>query len=98
MSKRRTHPGFLSDDEAAREKKRVEEMVRGFSKRQQVTNIGETNSFVVDYDAHLKLVLVYGKEIPADCNFKIGLNETETSRVIDLLVKARAFFKKMGAT
>lgn len=59
---------------------------------QQVTKIGETNKFVVDSDGDQRLVLLYEKttqELPT----KLGFNENETTAVIDLLVKARSFFK-----
>jgi len=92
MSKRRTHPGFLSDGEALREKQRVEEMVRGFEKFNPVSKIGETENFIIDYDCVKRLVLVYGKEIPLGCSFKLGFDESETSSIINLLVKAQTFF------
>ncbi len=57
----------------------------------QVTRIGDINKFVVDSDGDQRLVLLYEKttqELPT----KLGLNETETTAVIDLLVKARSLF------
>jgi hypothetical protein len=92
LETRRTRPGFLSDDEAARDRRRTEEMVKGFLKRKQATRIGETNSFVVDFNDQDRLVIVYGKEISKDCPFKLGFNESETTAMINLLEKARAFF------
>ena len=48
MDKRRTNPGFLSDDEAARDRERTKIMVRGIINGKQDTRISETNSFVAD--------------------------------------------------
>ena len=94
MDERRTYPGFLSKDEAARDARRLQEMVRGFEKFNPVSRIGETENFIIDYDCAKKIVLVYGKEIPAECHFKLGFDESETCSIINLLVKAQPFFKK----
>ena len=69
-------------------------MVRGFLRWQPSTSVGETSNFSVDYDRKNKLVLVYGKEIPRDCPFKLAFNESETSAVIELLTKARTLFRE----
>lgn len=95
MDTRRTRPGYLSEGEAETERRRTGEMVRGFLIRKQVTNItniGETNNFVVDYDRHERLLIIYGKETPKECPFKLAFNESETTAIMDLLVKAKAFF------
>jgi len=94
MSKRRTHHGYLSDDEASREKNRIEEMVRGFQKFNPISRIGETENFFIDYDHAKRLFFVYGKEVPVGCNFKLGFDESEISSIINLLVKAQTFFKQ----
>lgn len=92
METRRTHPAFLSDGEAARERERTQETVRSIARRKQITKIGETNGFVVDFDSHERLVIVYGKETPKECPFKLGFNKSETTAMINLLKKAKAFF------
>jgi hypothetical protein len=89
---RRTHPSYLSDGEAARESARTSEMVRGFLRWQPITSVGETTNFSVDYDRKNKLILVYGKEIPRDCAFKLAFNESETSAIIKVLTRARTLF------
>ena len=94
MGKRRTYPGFMSKDEAARDARRLQEMVRSFERFNPVSRIGETENFIVDYDCAKKLVLVYGKENPEECTFKLGFNEDETSSIINLLMKAQPLFKK----
>lgn len=43
MDERRTNPGFLSDDEAKRDRERTEDMVRGIVAGKGVTNMGETS-------------------------------------------------------
>ena|SRR4030067_832189 len=92
METRRTRPSFLSDAEAARDRERVAVMVRGITKTNCPVRIGATDNFVVDYDDTHRCILVYGKEIPADCRFKLALSESETTAVISLLKQARAFF------
>jgi hypothetical protein len=67
-------------------------MVRGFLRWQPITSVGETSNFSVDYDRKSKLLLVYGKEIPRDCAFKLAFNESEISAIIELLTKARTLF------
>jgi hypothetical protein len=73
-------------------KKRTEERVRGFSKGKEATRIGETSNFAVDFDGYERLVILYGKEVPKECNFKLAFNESETKAIIELLAKARALF------
>ena len=92
METRRTRPSFLSDAEAARDRERVAVMVRGITKTDCPVRIGATDNFVVDYDDTHKCILVYGKEIPAECKFKLALNESETAAVINLLKQARTLF------
>lgn len=48
METRRTHPSFLSDSEAARDRERTTETVRSIVKCENVTKVGETSSFVAD--------------------------------------------------
>jgi hypothetical protein len=78
--------------EAEAERGRTEEMVRGFSRWEWVKRIGETGSFVVDFDVRERLLFVYGKETSKGCPFKLAFNESETTAVIDLLVEARSLF------
>jgi hypothetical protein len=92
LGTRRTRPGFLSEGEAEAERRRTEEMVRGFSRWEWVKRIGETSNFVVDFDVRERLLFVYGKETSKGCPFKLAFNESETTAVIDLLVKARSLF------
>jgi hypothetical protein len=61
-------------------------------KWKHVTRIGETSNFVVDFDGNLRLVIMYGKEVPTECQFKLAFDESETMAVIDLLKQARTFF------
>jgi hypothetical protein len=110
LGKRRTHPSYLSDDEAARERERTEEMVKGFVaarysgssverkqgeslfKSKGTTKVGETDNFIVDFDHEEKLVIVYGKEVQAECRFKLAFDKDELTRMIDLLKKTYDFF------
>lgn len=92
METRRTHPSYLSEGEAETERRRTEERVRDFLRFKRVTKIGETESFFVDYDPQEGLIIIYGKEIPKECPFKLAFNERDTTAIIDLLVKAKAFF------
>ena len=59
-----------------------------------VTPVGETNKFSVDFNRREKLVLIYGKDIPEECPFKLAFDESETKAVIELLTKAKAFFDR----
>jgi len=45
--------------------------------------IGEENGFVVDYDG--KLVMLYGKEVQAECRFKLAFDKDDIIRIIYLL-------------
>jgi hypothetical protein len=94
LAKWRTRPGYLSEEEAARESRRTEEMVKGFLKWTPTVAIGETSAFAVDFDQRDKLVLIYGKEIPRECQYKLAFKEVELSAIIDLLSKAKAFFNQ----
>jgi hypothetical protein len=67
-------------------------MVKSITKGNRVTRIGETSNFVVDYDDNERFVMLYGKEVPTECQFKLSFDESETRAVIDLLIKARTFF------
>ncbi|MEX2721342.1 MAG: hypothetical protein Q6362_008040, partial [Candidatus Wukongarchaeota archaeon] len=71
---------------------RTTEMVNGFSRFKSVINVGTAKSFVVDFDRKEGLIIIYGKEIPKECPFKLAFNERDTTAIIDLLVKAKAFF------
>ena len=95
MSKRRTHPGYLSDGEAARETARTQEMVDGFSRFKPVINVGKTENFVVDFDRKEGLILIYGKEIHEGCPFKLAFDEQETKAITDLLVKTKGYFAEV---
>jgi hypothetical protein len=95
LSKRRTHPSYLSDGEAAREMARTKEMVDGFSRFKPVINVGKTKNFVVDFDRKEGLILIYGKEIQEGCPFKLAFNENETKAIIDLLAKTKDYFAEI---
>jgi len=69
-------------------------MVSGFLNRRPAIRIGETENFAVDFNGHEQIVLVYGKEVPKECPFKLGFNEIETTAIINLLEKAKVFFDK----
>ena len=76
------------------ESSRLDAMVKGFKRFEQVVRIGETKSFVVNYDRKENLVMIHGKEIPNLCAFKLAFNESETKAMIDLLLKAKTYFQK----
>ena len=117
--KGRYHASFLSKEEAARESRRTEAMVRGMTgigkprnnfienaaidpvsqpsvnvkakpavKLSQITRVDETNNFAVDYNDKDKLVVLYGKEIPNECPFRVRFSLSETAAVTRLLGKA----------
>ncbi len=91
-NERRTHPGFLSDGEAARDSARTSAMVQGFLKWNAILKVGETNNFAVDFDRSKRVILVYGKETPKGCPFKLAFDESETKTITDLLTKTKAYF------
>jgi hypothetical protein len=111
LGKRRTHPSYLSNDEAAREGRRTEEMVRSIVcishsessverkqmassvKSKGTTKVGETENFIVDFDGDKKLVIVYGKEVQAECRFKLTFDKDELAKMVDLLKKTYDFFQ-----
>jgi hypothetical protein len=97
---RRTHPSYLSSDEAARERRRTGEMVRSIVRTKQAarpveskgtTRVGETDHFIVDFNDEEKLIIVYGKEVPAECGFKLAFDKDELRKIVDLLKKAYDF-------
>jgi hypothetical protein len=107
LGKRRTNPSYLSNDEVARERRRTEEMVMSIShlgssvERKQAaslvkwkgtTRLGETDHFIVDFNVDEKLVIVYGKEIQAECRFKLAFDKYDTMKMVYLLKKAYGFF------
>jgi hypothetical protein len=94
VQERRTHPGFLSDGEAAREARRTEQMVTGFLRWNPVVRVGETDNFAIDYGKKERLIFIYGKETPKECPFKLAFNENEVSAILEQLAKARAFFQE----
>jgi len=56
------------------------------------TRLGETDHFIVDFNGEEKLVIVYGKEIQAECRFKLAFDKYDTRRMVYLLKKAYDFF------
>ena len=67
------------------------EKAKAVMEKEEVTRIGEGKNFIVDYDGNQKLVMVYGKET-SECKFKLAFDESETTAIINLLVKARTLF------
>ncbi|MGA3290220.1 MAG: hypothetical protein ABSD42_08295 [Candidatus Bathyarchaeia archaeon] len=84
MEKRRTNPAFLSNDEADRGKPYI--------------RVGVTNSFIVDFYPQDRVVVVYGREIPLSCPFKLRFSMSETKAIIPLLQKAKAAMRKKEVT
>ena len=95
MSKRRTRPSYLSEGEAERERLRTTEMVNGFSRFKSVINVGTAKSFVVDFDRKEGLIIIYGKEMPKECPFKLALNEDEIKAKINLSAKIKGYFTEV---
>jgi hypothetical protein len=112
LGKRRTHPSYLSSDEAFRERMRTEEMVRSIvdightessvkikrvtslARSSGLTRVGETTRFIVDFDEEEKRVLVYGKDIPYGSHFKLRFNIRQTVAVILMLQQAMGMMWK----
>lgn len=57
-------------------------------KSRVTTRVGETDHFVADFSGEEKLVIVYGKEVQAECRFKLAFDKDELGKMIDLLKKA----------
>ncbi len=93
-NERRTHPGFLSHGEAARDSARTSAMVQGFLRWNTIQRIGETNNFTLEFDRTERTVLLYGKETPKGCPFKLAFDENETEAITNLLTKAKDYFHK----
>ena len=91
----RTNPYYLSAGEAEMEKLRNKAMVDGFSRFKHVINVGTTENYVVDFDRKEGLIIIYGKEIPTECPFKLAFNEHETKAIIDLLAKTKGYFDEI---
>jgi hypothetical protein len=81
----------LSDEEALRERISLEQMVKGLTKRKEVTRIGETGNFIVDYDSDQKIVFLYEKNSATECPFKLAFSKDEIDSIASLLFKARTF-------
>jgi hypothetical protein len=95
---RRTHPAYLSDDEAARDQRRVKDVVNGIMKgyeqehrvsRQSSKRVGESENFVVEYDTDSRLVMVYKKNETAQCPFKLGFSKNEIDDIVILLIRGK---------
>jgi hypothetical protein len=69
-------------------------MVEGFLRWNPLVRVGETDNFAIDYDKKDRLVFVYGKETPKECPFKLAFNESEISKLLEQLARARAFFQE----
>lgn len=61
-------------------------------KKKPIKRVGQTGNFVVDYDSTESLILVYGKEVPASHKFKLGLDKSEATAMINLLKQAKTLF------
>ena len=61
-------------------------------KKKPITRVGETGNFIIDYDNTESLILMYGKEAPTSHGFKLGLDEEETTAVINHLKHAKKLF------
>jgi hypothetical protein len=92
LETRRTRSAYLSEAEAARDRERTERMVKSIIKGKQVTRVGETSNFFVDYDNNERLVMVYGKEALVEFQFKLAFNKSETKALAKLLITGLAFF------
>ena len=111
MDKRRTNPAFLSNNEADRERRRTEEVVRSIVgnkpicsnarsniRREQVTRharwnpikrVGETNNFIIEFNYQDKLIAICGKEFLNGSPFKLRFSISESKTIINFLAKAR---------
>ena len=63
-------------------------------KKKNITRVGETANFIIDYDNTEGLILMYGKEAPTSHGFKLGLDEDEAMTIIHYLKQAKTFFPK----
>jgi hypothetical protein len=70
---------------------------------QRHERVGETESFIVDFDRLYKRTFIYGKEIPWGCPYKIRLGMRETEEIVQLLEEAKrtltyGVFTRVGET
>ena len=56
---------------------------------QEVTRIGEGIGYIIDYDGIHRLVMIYNKEV-SKFQYKLVFTQSETTSIIDLLMKARS--------
>jgi hypothetical protein len=56
------------------------------------TRVGETENFIVDFDGEENLVIVYGKEVQTECQFKLAFDKDDIEKIVGLLKKACDFF------
>jgi hypothetical protein len=111
LVKRRTNPGFLTNAEAARDRERLSEMVRGivgekpsrptvsrsYGRRQverqpnwnSIRKVGESNNFVVEYNYDDKLIAIYGKEFYGGSLFRLRFSVSESKALGTFLARAR---------
>ncbi len=94
---KRTHPGFLSDDEVEPKGRKTEEMAKDIVcfrstanavRSPGVARVGETDNFLVDFSEEEGLVFVYGKEVTTSCRFKLSFSKEELGKIVDLLRSA----------
>ncbi len=79
-----------TDEKNKQQNNLLKENRNGFKKYKEIERIGETENFLIDYDATFELFLLYGKEISSDCPFKLGFKKNE----MDSLFEIFSNFKK----
>ncbi len=91
---RRTYPGYLTNDEYAREQRRTNKMVEGFLRWDPIEKVGETENFCIEVDRGQKNVLLKERNIVAQCPFKLSIKPDEVKDIMKLLTKGVGILRK----
>jgi len=87
---RRYYPGYLTPGEYEQQRRRLDEMVKGFLRGDPIEKVGETANFCIEVDRRQKTVLLKERNIVVQCPFKLSIKQDEVKDIVKLLTKGVA--------
>jgi hypothetical protein len=86
----RYYPGYLTPGEYEQQRRRLDEMVKGFLRGDPIEKVGETANFCIEVDRRQKTVLLKERNIVVQCPFKLSIKQDEVNDIVKLLTKGVA--------
>jgi len=86
----RYYPGYLTPGEYEQQRRRLDEMVKGFLRGDPIEKVGETANFCIEVDRRQKTVLLKERNIVVQCPFKLAIKQDEVNDIVKLLTKGVA--------